>query len=99
ACSERMPVGLLSWIIFLPTVTAILVLAVERGNDRAGRLVTFVGMLAKFGSTLVRGIGSSPGAGMQMVERFPWIESFGIEYHLGVDGISLWLGGGEGGVR
>ena len=30
-------------------------------------------------------------AGYQLVEQAPWIESFGISYKLGVDGISLWL--------
>jgi NADH-quinone oxidoreductase subunit M len=30
-------------------------------------------------------------AGYQMVERFQWIPQFGISYHLGIDGISLFL--------
>ena len=30
-------------------------------------------------------------AGFQLIERTPWIESFGMEYHLGVDGISVAL--------
>ncbi|MBV8774855.1 MAG: NADH-quinone oxidoreductase subunit M [Deltaproteobacteria bacterium] len=30
-------------------------------------------------------------AGYQMVERFEWIPQFGISYHLGIDGISLFL--------
>ena len=28
---------------------------------------------------------------MQFVEQMPWIERFGVSYHLGVDGISLWF--------
>jgi NADH:ubiquinone oxidoreductase subunit 4 (subunit M) len=28
---------------------------------------------------------------MQFVEKMPWIERFNVHYHLGVDGISLWL--------
>lgn len=28
---------------------------------------------------------------MQLVDRLPWIESLGIAYHVGLDGISLWL--------
>jgi NADH-quinone oxidoreductase subunit M len=28
---------------------------------------------------------------MQFVEKAPWIERFNINYHLGVDGISLWM--------
>ncbi len=30
-------------------------------------------------------------AALQFVEKAPWIENFNIHYHLGVDGISLWL--------
>lgn len=30
-------------------------------------------------------------AGYRFVEDVPWIESFGISYKLGIDGISLWL--------
>lgn len=30
-------------------------------------------------------------ASLQFVEKYPWIERFGISYFLGVDGISLWL--------
>ncbi len=29
--------------------------------------------------------------GYQLVENVPWIESFGIAYKVGIDGISLWL--------
>ncbi|MCD6150804.1 MAG: NADH-quinone oxidoreductase subunit M [Deltaproteobacteria bacterium] len=28
---------------------------------------------------------------MQFVELIPWVKSFGINYHMGIDGISLWL--------
>lgn len=28
---------------------------------------------------------------MQLVDRLPWIDTLGIAYHVGVDGISLWL--------
>jgi NADH-quinone oxidoreductase subunit M len=30
-------------------------------------------------------------AALQLVEKYPWIERFGINYYLGLDGISLWL--------
>src|SRR5207245_2771324 len=36
--------------------------------------------------------GFDPGAGgFQLETRVNWIESLGIRYHVGVDGISLWL--------
>jgi NADH-quinone oxidoreductase subunit M len=84
-------VGLLSWIVFLPTVFALLVLALPRGNDRAVRVVALVGMLIDFAATLVLLGRFGPAGGMQMVERAAWVGPLGIEYHLGVDGISLWL--------
>ncbi len=33
----------------------------------------------------------SSSAGLQLVEKYTWIERFGISYFLGIDGISLWL--------
>jgi NADH-quinone oxidoreductase subunit M len=30
-------------------------------------------------------------AGMQFIERLPWVPQFNIQYFLGIDGISLWL--------
>jgi NADH-quinone oxidoreductase subunit M len=30
-------------------------------------------------------------AALQMVEKHPWIERFGITYFLGIDGLSIWL--------
>ncbi len=41
-----------------------------------------LGVLARFDST---------SAALQMVERYPWIERFGITYFLGIDGLSIWL--------
>lgn len=47
--------------------------------------VTFVVSLL-----LLRGVGGS-GAEFRFVENVSWIGSIGARYHLGVDGISLWL--------
>jgi NADH-quinone oxidoreductase subunit M len=55
------------------------------------RGVTFVGMLASLASVLLVVARFAPQSGLQLVERAAWVERFGIEYHLGVDGISLWL--------
>jgi len=82
---------LLSSIIFLPAIVAVLVLLLPRSNDRGVRLVTLLGMLASFATTLMLIGRFQPDGGMQLVERATWVERFGIEYHLGVDGISLWL--------
>jgi NADH-quinone oxidoreductase subunit M len=84
-------VGPLSGVVFLPMLFALLLLALPRGAARAVRVLAFVGMLVDLGASLLLLGRFAPEAGMQMVERFAWIEAFGIEYHLGVDGISLWL--------
>jgi NADH-quinone oxidoreductase subunit M len=84
-------VGLLGTIVFLPLLFALLLLPLRRGAERPVRVLAFVGMLLDLGATLLLLRDFVPAGGVQMVERAPWIESFGIDWHLGVDGISLWL--------
>jgi NADH-quinone oxidoreductase subunit M len=81
----------LSSIVFGPAVVALLVLGLPRASERAVRVLSLAGMLAVFAATWLLAAGFDPRGGMQFVERVAWIERFGIEYHLGVDGISLWL--------
>ncbi len=82
----------LSTITFLPLAGALVLLAVNRrslglirGWTLAVAAVNFVISLALWAR-----FDAAQGA-MQFVERKAWIESLGIEYHLGIDGISLWL--------
>ncbi|HZM15368.1 MAG TPA: NADH-quinone oxidoreductase subunit M [Candidatus Krumholzibacteria bacterium] len=83
--------SLLSAIVFAPLVAALGVLVLPRTATRAIRSVALAGMLAD----LVLSLWLLPQFGgdgaFQFVERHPWIARWGIEYHLGVDGISLWL--------
>ena len=83
--------SLLSAIVFAPLVAALGVLVLPRTATRAIRAVALAGMLAD----LVLSLWLLPHFGgdgtYQFVERHPWIARWGIEYHLGVDGISLWL--------
>jgi len=85
--------GLLSTAIWLPIAFGALLLALGR-DDRAGvvRLLALVGAVASFLVTvpLVTGF-SNTTAGMQFVEKLPWIERFNVSYHLGLDGLSLWF--------
>ena len=82
---------LLSSIVFLPTACALVVMALPRDARSAIRVLALVGMLATFGLALALLGRFQASGGMQMLERATWIGAFGIEYHLGVDGISLWL--------
>ena len=85
--------GLLSVAIWLPVVFGVLLLAVGR-DQNAGvvRALALVGAVASFVVTipLVTGFNTTTAA-MQFVEKLPWIERFNLNYHLGVDGLSLWF--------
>lgn len=83
----------LTLAIFVPIVFGLLVLALGR-DDRPGltRVLSLVGALVGFAVTipLYTGFDASTAA-MQFVEKAPWIEAFNVNYHLGIDGISLWF--------
>lgn len=81
---------LLSLVIWVPIAGAALVLAL--GDQRANGARTAALLVAL--ATLALSIPLFTGfaidtADMQFVEFRPWIESFGINYHLGVDGIAM----------
>jgi len=84
--------GTLTTIIFLPFAGAVLLLLVGRGRDGFSRLLALVVSAATFliSLSLYMGFDASTSA-MQFVEEAPWVESMGISYSLGVDGISLLL--------
>ena len=83
----------LTLAIFVPIVFGLLVLAVGR-DDRPGltRGLSLIGSIAGFLVTipLYTGFDSSTAA-MQFVEKTSWIEAFNVNYHLGIDGISMWF--------
>jgi NADH-quinone oxidoreductase subunit M len=85
--------GLLSVAIWLPIGFGALLLAIGR-DENAGvvRAVALVGALASFLVTipLITGFDRSTAA-MQFVEKISWIERFNVNYHLGVDGLSVWF--------
>lgn len=83
----------LTLAIFVPIVFGLLVLAVGR-DDRPGltRGLSLAGALAGFLVTIPLYTGfDSTTAAMQFVEKTSWIEAFNVNYHLGIDGISLWF--------
>ena len=85
--------GLLSLAIWTPIVFGVVLLALGR-DEQAGavRWVALIGALAGFLVTLPLYAGFQLGtADMQFVEKAMWIERFNVNYHLGVDGISLWF--------
>jgi NADH-quinone oxidoreductase subunit M len=84
---------LLSLAIWAPIVAGVLVLAT--GSDRnanGARLIALIGAILGFLVTLPLYLSfDATATGFQFVEFMPWIDSFNINYHLGIDGISLLL--------
>ncbi|MCE1241177.1 MAG: NADH-quinone oxidoreductase subunit M [Azonexaceae bacterium] len=82
---------LLSLAIWIPIVAGLLVLAT--GGDRnapLARLLALLGSIAAFVVTIPLWTGFDHAfVGMQFVELESWIPRFNINYHLGVDGISM----------
>jgi len=85
--------GLLSLAIWTPILFGVVLLALGRDDHaRVVRWVALIGAVVSFLVTLPLYQGFKLGtAAMQFVEKSPWIERFNVNYHLGVDGISLWF--------
>ncbi|MGI8924711.1 MAG: complex I subunit 4 family protein [Fimbriimonadales bacterium] len=84
--------GILSLAIFLPLFGAFLLMLVPREAQKVHRMGALLVSLATF--ILSLGIYQKFSGNtfhFQMTESTPWIESLGITYKLGIDGISLWL--------
>ena len=85
--------ALLSTVIWLPILAGVAVLFT--GSDRNAHLARWLalaGAVAGFVVVLPLYVNfDSSVQGMQFVELTPWIESYNINYHLGIDGISLLL--------
>ncbi len=92
--------SILTIIIFVPLAGAIL-LALLPDRDRiqqwsalAVTLLTFLLTLhlpARFNYAATPGSFQSVGGNFQFVQNVPWIASPAIRYHVGVDGLSMWL--------
>jgi NADH-quinone oxidoreductase subunit M len=88
---------LLSIVIWLPTLGALLLLLINNKDGQRDGLVrnlTLAVSLVTFVATLALWAGFDMGAQapeFQFVERLRWIPAFGIDYYLGIDGVSLLL--------
>ena len=85
--------GLLSLAIWLPILAGVVLLAVGRDEQAtAVRWGALIASLVSFVVTLPLVTGFDKGtAAMQFQEKAPWIERFNVNYHLGVDGLSVWF--------
>jgi len=88
-----LPAGhLLSVLIFFPAVGALALLLLRGDDHKFIRIIALIVSLAEFLFSLLM-IRSVPigTAGYHLEEYLKWINQPPINYHLGVDGISLFL--------
>ncbi len=92
------PFPILTMLILVPMVGAV---AVAVSSKRRPEITRLLALLASIGTAAMSiwllasfemgGAASTPGGGFQFTSQHTWIEQWGISYHLGVDGISLFL--------
>ncbi len=88
--------SLLTLLIALPLIGALLIFAFVRNEDEDGmqeaRYIAFFTTLVTFLASLFLWFGfDATTADYQFVEKVVWFEGLNISYHLGIDGISLFL--------
>jgi NADH-quinone oxidoreductase subunit M len=81
---------ILSTLIWLPILGGLLVLFAGRNNDTAAKWLSLITVGLTFILSIPLWIGfDNSTASMQFVEHIAWIPMFNINYHLGVDGLSM----------
>ena len=85
-------IPILSLLIFFPILGAVVLLFINKDKPGTIRAVTLIFSLVEFifSLPLFFQFNSKTGA-MQFVEDWWWVQSYGISYKLGIDGISLLL--------
>jgi NADH-quinone oxidoreductase subunit M len=82
-------VGLISALIMIPLVGALALFAAPVRNARP--IALLFNALAAFDAVVLWQHFDIRTAGLQLIERHPWIPAIGAEYLVGVDGLSLLL--------
>jgi len=83
---------ILTLITFFPLLGAVILLFIDKEKKETIRWVTLIVALGEFIFSLPLFWGFRLDfAGMQFVEKAPWIPEYGMSYFLGIDGISLFL--------
>jgi NADH-quinone oxidoreductase subunit M len=82
----------LSIVLFLPLLGALVALLIPREEEGIARAIGLVTSTLTFLLSLILLVAFEPGtAGFQLETSISWADSIGLRYHIGIDGISLWL--------
>jgi NADH-quinone oxidoreductase subunit M len=83
---------ILSLITYLPLIGALIIFFWARATPQMTRQIALWTSLATFAASLVMVFAfDRHEAGMQLREHMEWLPGVGINYDLGVDGVSVWL--------
>ncbi|MCS7273426.1 MAG: NADH-quinone oxidoreductase subunit M [Fimbriimonadales bacterium] len=84
----------LSWTLWMPTIGAVLLMLVPKGQELVARAVALAVALITLGMAGVLIVGfDTTRVGYQFVEQLAWLPDYGVSYYLGVDAVSVWLVG------
>lgn len=83
--------GLLTIVTFLPLLGIIWILLQdkEKDDERVKRIALGTSIVTFIATIVVLALYDKSEAGLQLVDRVSWIPAWGIEYHMGVDGLSI----------
>jgi NADH-quinone oxidoreductase subunit M len=82
---------ILTSLLVVPALAAVLVLFIPRSWEAGIRRFSIAAMLVELFLSLRLIFADYSTSAYHFVEHVVWVESFGISYKLGVDGLSLWL--------
>jgi NADH-quinone oxidoreductase subunit M len=83
--------SLLTVLLVLPIIGALVVATLPQRESKLAMGVGLGFAFAEFLASVPLATGFEARAGYQFVTNVPWIEAFGIHYHVGIDGFSLWI--------
>ena len=84
------PEAMTSWVIFAPTIAALLLVFCDKKAEEAMKFIMLGGTIVTFFLTLaLAGTYNFADPGMQAVVKLDWVKSWNIYYQTGFDGISL----------
>ncbi|MCB8988501.1 MAG: hypothetical protein H6661_12220, partial [Ardenticatenaceae bacterium] len=84
---------LLSVLVFFPVLGVLAILLADRGKGESDNLIRWIALVTSLITLVISVIvlaSYNPAvSGLQLVDRVPWIPAWGIQYFLGIDGLSI----------
>ena len=83
--------AMLSWITFVPLIFALVIVCLPKGKEDLAKWIAVAATVPQMALAVWIYLNfDRTNAGFQMMHGpFPWIKSFNINYHLGIDSISV----------